>query len=169
MGTQIARWLAGPRKWVAAAVAVVLIGLVTWLVWPSPEPPRARKFLEITACLLTDDKGITGPQAAQIWAGMGDASAENHVQTEYLAVTGDQTAENALAYLNGLAMGHCDLLFATGDAQVAAVRTGAARFPAVLFRPVGQVPSAANVESVQGDDLRSAARDIVKGSLATDS
>ncbi|MGH3190248.1 MAG: hypothetical protein ACRDPY_35980 [Streptosporangiaceae bacterium] len=36
--------------------------------------PSARQYLGFDACLLTGSRGLTGPQAAQAWAGMQDAS-----------------------------------------------------------------------------------------------
>src|SRR5215218_1250100 len=112
----------GARAWLGVAVGFALLaGLVTWLVWPKSPQPRARQFLELTACLVTGEHGVAGGDAAQVWAGLDDASKATRVQTEFMEVEGEPTMENARAYVNGLAIGHCDVLFAVGAAQVSAV------------------------------------------------
>jgi basic membrane lipoprotein Med (substrate-binding protein (PBP1-ABC) superfamily) len=159
---------------VVAAGVALLAGVVVWLLWPSPPEPRARKFLELTACVLTDERGISGPEAAQVWAGLDEASKETHAQTEYMAVTGERTLENARAYVNGLAVGHCDLLFAVGELQVRAVEDTAEHFPSVRFYTVGAVAARGvaasgnvnmNVTRVDGEP-RSTVRQIVINAVA---
>src|ERR1700761_9200785 len=81
--------------WAGVAAVVVVAGLVPWLVWPSTPAPRARVYKAFTACLLTDSRGIAGPQAAPVWAGMQKASLATHVKVEYLAVVGPDTVDNA--------------------------------------------------------------------------
>ena len=48
-------------------------------------PPRARQYLAFNACLLTGSRGLAGPQAAQAWAGMQDASLATRAKVEYLS------------------------------------------------------------------------------------
>jgi hypothetical protein len=119
----------------AAAVAVLLGGLVLWLVWPDKReaPPRARPYLEYTACLLTDGQGVAGPPAAAVWAGMQDASLATHAKVQYLPVVGEPTVGNALPYLANLVQRRCAVVFAVGPAQVAAVAADAANHPGVRF------------------------------------
>jgi hypothetical protein len=140
------RW----RLWAAAAVVVVVLGLGVWLLWPSPPPPRARPYLDWTACLLTDGQGTGGPQAAAVWAGMQDASSATHARVQYVAVAGGASTGDALPYLAGLLQRQCAVVVAVGDAQVAAVATDAPRYPAVRFVVVGGSASGGNVTVLNG-------------------
>jgi hypothetical protein len=128
------RWM----WWAAGAVVVVVAGLVTWGLWPAKkEPPRARVYLDYTACLLTDANGLQSAEAAPVWAGMQKASLATHAKVQYLAVTGEQTADNATPFLNSLAQRHCSQIFATGAAPAAAARKAASTFAGVSFYVVG--------------------------------
>ena len=74
----------------AAAVAVVVSATATaWVLWPDdpPAPPRERQYRATTACLLTDDKGLTGDLARAAWAGMQEASVATLVKVQHLAIT----------------------------------------------------------------------------------
>ncbi len=148
----------GNRRWWTIGAAVVIVALATWLLWPSPPEPRAREYSEYTACLVTDEHGIAGPEAAAIWSGIEKAALRARVQAEYVAVSGEQTATNALTYLNGMAQGHCDLIFAAGPTQREAVRQGAHRFPGVRFYVVGGSDAGANVVRLDGDPAAAAER-----------
>lgn len=108
-------------------------------MWPGQqeEPPRARQYLEFTACLLTGERGTAEPAAAPVWAGLQEASLSTRAKVQYLAVTGPQTVENAVPFLNSLAQTGCNLIFAAGDVPVAAVEQAAATFPSARFFPVG--------------------------------
>jgi basic membrane lipoprotein Med (substrate-binding protein (PBP1-ABC) superfamily) len=154
------RTFAGWRLWLSAgAFAVVVAGLLTWAFWPAEEQPRARQYLDFTACLLTDDHGIGGSAAAPVWAGMQKASLATRAKVQYVEVTGPQTPENALPFLNSLAQSRCTLVFAAGTAPVAAVRDGAARFPETKFYVVGTSITKPNVSTVDGksaDEIRDA-------------
>ena len=138
------------RWWVwAIAAALVVGGLVTWLAWPSePPPPRARPYLEFTACLLTDEKGLAGAQAAPVWAGMQEASLATHAKVQYQQVMGEATVANAQPYLAGLLQRQCAVVFAVGPAQVGAVAAQASKYPGVRFVVVGGSASGANVTVV---------------------
>jgi alcohol dehydrogenase class IV len=119
-----------------AVAALAAAGVLTWALWPQHRPrsePRAREYLAYTACLLTDVHGVTGDQAATVWAGMQDASLATHAKIQYLPVTGEPTAANALTHLGSLTQRHCDLIVAVGPAQVAAVDHAAARYPTTRF------------------------------------
>lgn len=57
------------RSWwlVVAGLAAVLVAALGWWLWLSrnaPPEPLARQYLDFTACLLTDDRGVTGPDGA---------------------------------------------------------------------------------------------------------
>ncbi|HEX6872261.1 MAG TPA: hypothetical protein VF163_14280 [Micromonosporaceae bacterium] len=138
------RWL-----WAGAATALAVAALI-WTMWPTENArtPRERQYLQFTACLLTDQEGITSPDAAQVWAGMQDASLATHAKIEYLAVAGPQTAANAVPYLNSLAQSQCNLILAAGDAPVAAVTASAAQFPNIRFHAAGQITPTANVSAL---------------------
>jgi basic membrane lipoprotein Med (substrate-binding protein (PBP1-ABC) superfamily) len=87
--------------------------------------------------LLTDAQGLTGAQAAPVWAGMQDASLATRAKVSYLPVTGAQTRENAAPFLAGLLQRHCDVVIAVGDAQASAVAAAASEYPKVRFVVVG--------------------------------
>ncbi len=144
------RHFIGRHRWPSVAVALVVLGTVVWAVVlaarsPAPTPPRARQYLEFTACLLTDERGIIGPEAKPVWAGMQDASLATHAKVQYLAVSGPQTVDNAVPYLNSLAQGRCNLVLAAGAVPVGAVGKAAAQFPGTRFVVVGPGTAAGNV------------------------
>ncbi len=102
--------------WLAAGACVVVAGVVTWAFWPSSPAtaPHARHYLNVTACLLTDSRGIAaGTPGAPAWAAMQSASAATHVMVSYLPDTG---AGNAPVMLNTLVERHCGVIITTGTA-----------------------------------------------------
>src|SRR5581483_9589438 len=114
MGELVRRWW----FWAGVAAVLVVVGLVTWLAWPSPEPqPRARPYLEYTACLLTDGQGIAGPVAQAVWDGMEDASLDTHARVQYQQVVGEASVGNALPYLSSLIQRRCAVVVAVGDPE----------------------------------------------------
>lgn len=159
--------------WIGAAALVVLgVGLV-WTLWPAPaaEPPRARQYLDFTACLLTGEQGIADAAAAPAWAGLQDASLATHAKVQYLAVTGPQTVENATPFLASLAQAGCNLVFAAGDVPVAAIDQHHKEFPAVRFFPVGGGLPQSNVSPVLGqapDEIRAAVDGVLTRAVAAD-
>jgi len=157
-------WLGGGA--ITAAVAVLV-----WALWPAPaaEPPRARQYIEFTACLLTGERGIADPAAVPVWAGLQDASLATRAKIQYLAITGPQTVENATPFLASLAQAGCNLVFAVGDIPVAAVERGRTDFPAARFFPVGGGRAHTNVSPVSGrsaDEIRAAVRDALQQAVA---
>lgn len=126
----------GALAWVIAAVAVA--GCVAGVLLATasgpggPPPARARQFLSFTACLLTDSAGLAGSPAAQVWAGMQDASLATHAKVEYLQSYGTTEAA-AQPYLASLVQRRCSMVLAVGPAQVSAVTADAGRYPAVRF------------------------------------
>lgn len=154
------------RWWWAIPAGLVLAGLVTWLVWPSEPAPRARVYRNVDACLLTDGHGLSGGQAAAVWAGMQDASGDTRIRVSYLAVQGEDTVSNALPYLAGLLQRGCDVVLAAGPAEVSAVAADARKYPKVRFVVVGGTVAAANVTDL-GETQASAVRAQVKRAIVT--
>jgi hypothetical protein len=139
------------RWWWAGALALAAVGVGLWLVWPSGGEPRAREYRDVTACLLTDDQGVAGPQAATVWAGMQDASRQTHGQIRYLAVAGEQTKDNTSSFLGSLVVGRCAVIVAAGPVPVQTVVSEARRYPGQRFLVVGADPGASpNVSTVSG-------------------
>lgn len=112
--------------------------------------PRARQYSASDACLLTDSHGVTGSQAALVWAGMEDASLATHTKVSSLPVFGPETVANAVPYVNTLVQRHCDVVLAVGDTQTAAVEQVAAMNPKVRFVVVGRARVLRNVAVVSG-------------------
>jgi basic membrane lipoprotein Med (substrate-binding protein (PBP1-ABC) superfamily) len=144
-----------PRQFAVAALALILGAVAAWAFWPDPRP-RQREYLDATACLLTDEKGVTGKGAAPIWSAMQDASVSSLVRVQYLPVNGPQTADNARAYVASLAGGKCGVVIAVGTAQVDAVTATAQTFPAARFVTVGGGTPSANVSVVEASDAATA-------------
>jgi len=152
------------KRVVAVVLTIVVAGLATWALWPDSEP-RQRDYVDATACLLTDDQGITGPKARPVWTAMNAASAASLVRVQYLEVSGPQTAGNAGTYLASLANGRCGAVIAAGDAPVAAVAEAAKTFPGVRFVAVGAGTPSDNVQVVPDgdpDDLQAKIKERVE-------
>lgn len=157
------------HRWPSAAVVLILLGGVVWAVLalrpsPAPPPPRARQYLDFTACLLTDERGTNGPEAKPVWAGLQDASLATRAKVQYLAVSGQQTVDNAVPYLNALAQRQCNLVLAAGPVPAGAVGRSAAQFPGTRFVVVGSGTTAGNVVTVNAttpETVRSAIDRIV--------
>jgi hypothetical protein len=149
----------------AVAVVVVLAVAAIWLLWPEPdEPIRERRYRDATACLLTDDRGLTGEPAATVWAGMQEASTADLIRIQYLSVAGPQTAANALTYVNTLASQDCAVFIAVGEIPVTAMAEGRANFPAARYVAVAHDPGDATITRVDGapaESTREAIREIV--------
>jgi basic membrane lipoprotein Med (substrate-binding protein (PBP1-ABC) superfamily) len=156
-------FLRGRRGWYAGVAVLVaaVVGIAVALWAPRDPEPRARQYLDFTACLLTDGGGIAGPEAASVWAGMQNASLATRAKVRYLAVAGEQSTENAMAFLASLAQSQCSLVFAVGDLPRSAVDAGAARFPHVHFAVVGPAHTAPNVSTIDAADVSERLADAV--------
>lgn len=145
----------GALTWaVAAAVAVagcVAGALVATAPGRATPPTRARQYLAFTACLLTDSDGVAGSPAAQVWAGMQDASLTTHAKAEYLPVYGT-TAASAQPYLASLIQRRCGMVLAVGTAQVSALTADAGRYPRVRFVAISAAPDSRGVTTVDPAD-----------------
>jgi hypothetical protein len=167
----------GRRRWlvvVVSLVTVVTVGSLVWVLWPADGPvePRARQYLDFTACLLTDEKGVAGPEAAPVWAGLQDASLATRAKVQYLAVVGPQTVANAGTFLASLAQGRCDVILAAGEVPVATVVRDASQFAGVRFVVVGGGVSSSNVSVLiedSGDAVRAAVGRLVTGAVGASS
>jgi hypothetical protein len=154
------REAASRRPWqTGAGVGIGLVavtGLLTWALWP--EEPRQREYLDATACLLTDDNGLTTAPADSVWPTMQDVSATTLVRVQHQRTDGPQTTENAITHLATLAYTGCQTIVATGKAPIDAVAARAGSYPKVTFITIGSGTPAKNVQVVDatGDAVRSA-------------
>jgi hypothetical protein len=130
---------------VTAGVGVAVVaGLLTWALWP--EPPRQREYLDATACLLTDEKGVTVDPARPVWQAMQAASVSSLVRVQNLPVNGPQTADNAAAHLASMTGGGCGAIIAVGPAQIEAVTRAAGEHREIRFLTVDGGTAAENVQ-----------------------
>jgi hypothetical protein len=130
----------------AAALGVLVAGLLAWQSPIGGAAPRAREYpVSFTACLLTDSHGLAATQTALLWRGMQDASLATQAKVEYLPVMSGSTAAAAAPYLSSLVERRCNVVVATGPAQVAAVNAQARRFPSVQFVVPGPEAAGPNV------------------------
>ncbi|WP_433793702.1 hypothetical protein [Actinoplanes sp. CA-252034] len=153
---------------VGGVAAILVIGLLGWYLWPSPEvEPRPREYRDATACLLTDAQGVTGEKAAPVWAGMQAASERTHGQVRYLAVSGDQTVDNAKTFVGTFVLGRCALIVAAPGVADEAVRAAAGTYSQQSFAVVGgPKPLESNVTRVDDADLQGAVSTLVGDRLA---
>jgi hypothetical protein len=140
------RWLAGGAVVVAGAAAVL-----GWALWPDEVDPRARVYTEATACLLTPADGVSGREAAPVWAGMQEASLATRGKVQFLEVDGPPAREQAVTYLATLAGGGCDLVLTVGKAQNDALTASAASYPKVSFVMIGAGKEQNNVSVIAVD------------------
>ncbi|MFI8323281.1 BMP family ABC transporter substrate-binding protein [Streptomyces sp. NPDC085529] len=146
--------LRGRAGWAVGSVLVVLLGLlgarlVSGAVGDergTPPDPRSRAYADRDACLLTDERGIvSGAPAAPLWEGMQRASADGRVRVTYVPVMGERTVANARPFLNGLVQRDCEIVVASGPAQVAAATEAAAKNGGVRFVVVDEGAGAGEV------------------------
>jgi hypothetical protein len=139
-------------------MAAAALFVTAWMLWLRPatvSAPRARQYLDASACLLTGANGVTpGTPGAQAWKAMQSASLASHVMVSYLPAAGPA---NAPALLNTLVERRCGVIVVTGAsrAQVASaakanpgrrfvlVTSGTAAGPAAVPLNTAVVPAAA--------------------------
>jgi basic membrane lipoprotein Med (substrate-binding protein (PBP1-ABC) superfamily) len=154
------------RWWVLVAI-VLFIGIGSGVAaWMTKRTPRTRQYTSFSVCMLTDDHGLAGTQAAAAWAGMQRMSQDTHAMVSYLAVPGPQTVANSLPYMESLVRRRCRVIVAVGKGPLAAVPAAAEQAPRVRFLAVGGHLSTPNVNAV-GDETLPAIRRAV-ASLATE-
>jgi hypothetical protein len=100
-------------------------------------PARARVYENVDACLLTGARGLADPAAAQVWAGMEDASRATSARVSYLAVTGPATEAAAEPFAGSLLVRGCKVVVASGTPERAAALAEASRFGSVRFVVAG--------------------------------
>jgi len=148
------------RLWLWAATAVVVVvaaGFTTWTLWPHSPTPRARQYLNVTACLLTGPSGVApGTSAAPVWTAMQSASVATHVMVSYLPDTG---SADAGPMLNALVQRRCGVIIATGGLTAEVSRAGQAdphqRFLLVSTpgaRPARPAPNTVVVPAAQAPE-----------------
>jgi hypothetical protein len=127
----IKKWLvAGISVAAAAAVTVGIIAAATGSsLWPfghhqSAAAPQARQYLNITACLLTDSRGIApGTPGAPAWKAMQTASLATHVMVSYLPDTG---GADATVMLSTLMERQCGVIITTGTPAAKVIKAAKA-------------------------------------------
>ncbi len=114
------------RMWVAfGTTAVLAVGFAAWTLWPRPAAaPQARRYLDVTACLLTGPSGIAaGTPAAPVWASMQAASLATHVMVSYLP---DTSPADVPVMLNTLVERQCGVIITAGAAPAQVINVAAA-------------------------------------------
>jgi len=113
-------------KAAAVVVAAAAAFIVGWVLWPRPPiaaVPRARQYLNVSACLLTGSSGVNpGTLGGQAWHAMEAASLASHVMVSYLPGTGPAGVP---AMLNTLVERQCGVIVVTGASPIQV--TGAAK------------------------------------------
>lgn len=103
------------RIWAALmGLLAVGAGAAAWLLWPSPagRVAMARPYLNASACLLTDPRGVVpGTPAAAVWAAMEKASLSTRVMVSYLSDTGPS---DVTPMLGTLIQRQCGVIVGTG-------------------------------------------------------
>ena len=110
-----------------AAVAMAAAFITGWVLWPRPAivaVPRARQYLNVSACLLTGSNGVNpGTLGGQAWHAMESASAASHVMVSYLPGTGPAGVP---AMLNTLVERQCGVIVVTGASPIQVTRAAKA-------------------------------------------
>jgi hypothetical protein len=111
------------RIGLAAGAIAIAAAAAAWIVWPAPaQVPHARRYLDVSACLLTGPGGIApGTPAAPVWTAMESASLATHVMVTYLSDTG---RGDVGPMLNTLIERQCGVIVAAGDAAAAVITAG---------------------------------------------
>ena len=134
-----------PGRWLLLGLCTVVAGTgiglalsgapLPWSAGGRALPPaRARAYENVDACLLAGARGLADPTAAQVWAGMRDASKATTARVSYLAVTGPPTEAAAEPYIGSLLVQGCKVVVASGSAaERAAGLANAGKFSEVRF------------------------------------
>lgn len=122
------------KKWLSlgagvAGAALVIAGVIAAVTGTGFRPfgpdqpaavPQARHYLNASACLLTDARGIVqGAPAAPAWKAMQTASLATHVMVTYLPATGQASAS---VMLGTLMERQCGVIITAGTPAAAVVK-----------------------------------------------
>jgi hypothetical protein len=123
------------------AAGAVLVG-AGWAIWsaldrPQLLPGQTRPYSALSACLLTDARGVASRDAAAVWSGMQAAASDTNANITNTQVPSAATAPQVDVAVNSLVAEHCSVVVAVGQEQVAAVALRATAFPAERFVAVG--------------------------------
>lgn len=144
--TLVTRW-----SWSVIAGMAAVLAVVSWVSWPGPPaepPPRAREFRDYDVCLLTDQHGTAGAQAAKVWAGLREVSDQTGVRRSFLSVPGEQSQARVAQFVATQVQQGCDIVVAVGEQQVATVTALAGKHSKVHFVVVGGTSSGGNLTNV---------------------
>jgi basic membrane lipoprotein Med (substrate-binding protein (PBP1-ABC) superfamily) len=159
-------FLAGRRLAVAVVAALALaVTVVAWLVWPSSEPkqpPRARQYVDYSACLLTDGSGLAGDGAGRAWSAMQAASTATSMKVFYVAAAGTTAAQEVRPFVAGLVQRRCNVIVAVGPHETDAVQAAASAYPGVVFVAVSDGALSGGVRRVPaGDGMEESLRSLL--------
>lgn len=158
--------LAKRWRWALGGGALLVVaGVVTAALWPSPAPTpyrpptRARAYNALTFCLLTGPQGVANQSAAPVWSGVEAASRATSDQAEFLAASAPvETVSAVTPFVNSLVQQHCGVVIAVGPVEVASAQAVAAANTGIDFVLAGGGSAAANVSVVS---------DVSSGSVAS--
>lgn len=147
------------RNACVAAVVLTAAAAAAWLLWPRAAPvPRARQYLNVSACLLTDPGGVVaGAAGAPVWTAMESASRSTHVMVSYLPDTGPG---DVAPMLNTLVLRQCGVIVTAGtpaDAVIAVAKANP-RQRFLLVTAAGDFAPAAPSNAVVVSSAAAAAR-----------
>lgn len=102
------------RLWIIlTALVAIAVGIAVPLLTVY-RAPQARQYLNVSACLLTDPRGVVpGTPAAPVWTAMQSASLSTRVMVTYLPDTGPSDVS---PMLSTLAQRKCGLIITTAVA-----------------------------------------------------
>lgn len=170
-----AAWIANRRRseQIGAGIAAVcILGLLVYLLISARparayEPQqRARAYTAYSACLLTDEAGVSAPSAAAVWAGMQAASSATHEKVSYLTMAGPDTEANAQTYIDTLALRGCDLVLGTGRLPDTAIAARAGAYPKLEFAATPQVVAEGGSSAAAAKPATSASSDSIDSAPA---
>lgn len=154
-------WLAGRWRWAAGGAALIVAGTAGAVLLSGGDEAgavapdtRARAYRDTDACLLTGPDGIAKGTAATVWQGMQTASKDTKARVSYVSVAGEQTAANALPYVNGLVQRQCDVILTVGTPQAQAALEAAGGHASLSFVVVADgvsAPAKGHVSVVRPD------------------
>jgi basic membrane lipoprotein Med (substrate-binding protein (PBP1-ABC) superfamily) len=148
-----------------------VICAIVWVVLASTGPkPRVREYLAFKACLLTDAQGVTGKQAAPVWAGMERASLKTRAKIQYLPAFGPSTTANTQPYLRTLTQQRCNIIVAVGAGPVTAAIAESPKNPRTKFVIVAANATSHNVTAlnVSPDQMSTAISNAIIQQVHTD-